>query len=263
MQNMTMWWGDFSIAQKNRRVWTLGLRCIAIQRLAGEWSIWNVEASEESDEMRMHSEDDSPVLFDNQFLSRHLQTPTRDSIRIMPALADRSIVARPNVPLHLLGGEKAYIYVSTPVWFTFMTLPDEAVIFDVPIWRPSDSWFGTSTMKGELCYAKYTDARLQLSLLERRSHRAITPICIQNNQNEVLKIERLNVPVPLLSLYRDAQGQLWTDTLTLTSEHDDDTVELHLEKQAPKEADNAIFLNKPRLDSEKNRFVRAIGSLFS
>lgn len=262
------WWGEFPLAEHQAYTWSMGERQIVIQRLKREWNTWHQETAEESKDPGSHakwtvSEIPNTALPDNGSLGRHLQTSTSERIRILPALADRSIVTRPNVPLRLLSGEQARIYVSTPVWFQAITLPDESCFLDIPFWRPSDSWFGPSTMEGELCYAKYTDARSQLERLEQRPHRAITPVQVHNKQKGVLLIERLNVPVPLLSLYNDANRGLWTDTITVIREAGGDAAELRLEKQAPAEVEAAQLVTEARVASEKRTLIRSIGSLFA
>jgi hypothetical protein len=58
-------------------------------------------------------------------------------------------------------------------------------------------------MEGDLCYAKNTDAKVDLALLEKRPHRAITAVIIENEQEQTLTIDRMNIPVPYLTLYSD------------------------------------------------------------
>lgn len=243
--------------------WSIGERQLVIQRQASEWNTWNLETETENSETLVRADYTDQALPDHALLGRHLQVATAASLRVMPALADRSIVARPSVPLRLLGGEQTRIYVSTPLWFKALTLPGELSLLDVPFWRPSDSWFGPSTREGEMCYAKYTDARMQIKLLEQRSHRAITPIFIHNKQKEALLIERLNVPVHLLSLYQDAHQGLWTNTINVTREEDDDLIELQLEKQAPTEVQDACLVAGPRIASDRHTLIRSLGSLFA
>jgi hypothetical protein len=114
-----------------------------------------------------------------------------------------------------------------------------------------------------MCYAKYTEARLKHDALEHRPHRAITPITIVNNSKEVLTIERINVPVPLLKLYSSKDHQLWTQPLTVTHESNRQTVEVRLEKEPPIEGGISIELSQPRVDAGKQTLIRGITSLFS
>ncbi len=263
MPDSKPWWGDFSFAEQQRRYWSIGERKLVIQRLPSEWNTWNIDTETEIKDLILYGESSHHEPLEEELLARHLQTATMESIRVMPALADRSVVARPNVPLRLLGGEKTRIYVSTPLWFKALTLPGKLCLLDVPFWRPSDSWFGPSTREGEMCYAKYTEARLQLELLEQRPHRAVTPVFIHNKQKETLLIERLNVPVPLLSLYQHTDKGLWTEAVNVTREEDDERVELVLEKQAPPEVRRATLVAGPRIASARHTLIRSLGSLFS
>ncbi|MDX2464775.1 MAG: hypothetical protein QNK31_09735 [Porticoccus sp.] len=263
MPDSKPWWGDFSFAEQQRRYWSIGERKLVIQRLSCEWNTWNIDTETEIRDLILHGESSHHEPLEDKLLARHLQTATMENIRVMPALADRSVVARPNVPLRLLGGEKTRIYVSTPLWFKAQTLPGKLCLLDVPFWRPSDSWFGPSTREGEMCYAKYTEARLQLELLEQRPHRAVTPVFIHNKQKETLLIERLNVPVPLLSLYQHTDKGLWTEAVNVTREEDDERVELVLEKQAPSEVRRATLVAGPRIASARHTLIRSLGSLFS
>lgn len=263
MTELKPWWGDFSIAEQQAFCWSIGERKVLVQRLSTEWNTWNVTTDVETNDSLTIDEWTQPELPDSEYLSRSLQSRTAANIHVMPALADRSIITRPNVPLKLLGGERTRVFVSTPLWIRVTTSPGEECLLDIPFWRPSDSWFGKSTFEGEMCYAKYTEARLRLEQLEKRAQRAITPVSIHNKQKEPLLIERINVPVTLLSLYHDENKGLWTDAVNVIREDDDDRVELVIEKQAPTEVQKAQLLSAPRIDQDKHRFIRTISSLLS
>lgn len=242
--------------------WSIGERKIIIKRLASEWNTWNIESIQESTSKLVCETDKLLNLPNHEFMGRHLQKPTNGKIKVLPALADRAIVAKPIVPLRLLSGQNVRIYVSTPLWFRASTEPYPADLLDIPFWRPSDSWFGASTREGEFCYAKYTDARLRLELLEQRPQRAITPVFIHNKQKEAIIIERLCVPVPLLNLYQDNNHNLWTNTLNVTRKEDSDMVDLLLEKEPPPEVKNASPVSLPRIISDRNTLIRTISNLF-
>ncbi|TCS42524.1 hypothetical protein BCF53_103185 [Reinekea marinisedimentorum] len=255
------WWGEVSVSLEQKLSWQIGARAIVISRLEGEWVTWNLEAEQENRSPVVMGDWHDPELLDIRKQSRNLQHGTTEHLSVLPALADRSFVTRPATPLKILPGERARLYVSTPLWFQARTLKNDSLILDVPFWRPSDSWFGSSTISGEICYAKYTDARLQLNALERAPYRAITPICVSNQHSEVLVIDRFNVPVPLLGLFSDESHHLWTEVVNIIRGEDDDA-ELEISKEAPIEAGKSIRVSEPRVLSEKRTFIRRISSLF-
>lgn len=257
------WWGEFEFGLGEAAYWSIGTRQIALMRLEAEWNVWDVEGFElegiDNLDQGQLLEDDQP---DDKWLSRHLFKATDDRILILPALADRPITSRPSRSLNIMPGEASRLFVSTPLWFQVLTLSKKQCFFDKPFWRPSDSWFGPSTIEGEMCYSKHTDARLNLALIERRSHRAITPVNVINDSNQPLLIDRFNLPVPMLNLFSDSAGYLWTEALTVTRESDEEVV-LTLDKKAPSEADNAQRVAAPRIEVSKHRLIRSLSSLFA
>lgn len=270
------WWGDLTVAKGQAMAWSIGGRSLVLERKASEWNSWDYETPEEQygplicRTMGAQALQALQIQFSDskaggkaQGFVRHLQRHTGGQLCIRPALADRSIVVRLSSPVRLLAGEKARIYVSTPLWFQAFAMPAYLMMLDTPFWRPSDSWFGANTREGEFCYAKYTDARLELDLLTPRAHRAITPIEVDNKREAPLEIERLSIPVPLLSLYSDNHNQLWTQLLTVTRDEGDEFAELVLARQAPEEALGATLVADPRIKIEKHAFTRALSSLFA
>ena len=270
MTSAVFWWGKHHLALNQRWCWYMGQRAFVIERRESEWIVSNIETAEESnDELKSDDCQHTPFNLINEkqqkkgSVVRYLQANTPDTLTILPYLADRSVIARPSHPLHILPGQQVYLYVSTPLWFTASVADIDVKMLDLPFWRPSDSWFGASKSDGELCYAKYTDARLELSMIERRPHRAITPIKIINRHKDTLMIERLNLPVTLLNLYSDQDGQLWTQSCTITRNANHDAAELDLAKHAPTEATGAKHVVSPRIKSEKPTLIKSLSSLFA
>lgn len=258
------WWGEFLFDVNDVAQWTIGTRQIALRRLQAEWNVWDVDGPEvEGFNKLVHGKLSLTELPDDKCLSRHLFKATEERVNILPALADRPITSRPSRSLTIMPGEAGRLYVSTPLWFKITTTSKNICFFDRPFWRPSDSWFGPSTIEGEMCYSKHTDARLNLELIERRSHRAITPVNVVNDSNQALVIDRFNLPVPMLSLFSDSAGYLWTEALTVTRERDDDSVVLTLDKKAPIETEGAQRVAAPRLEVSKHRLIRSLSSLFA
>lgn len=270
-----LWWGAFNFSQDQAMRWAIGERAVIIERKLSYWNTWSFETATEEIQPLLRDElapcELKPVV-DADALStqtgkphyiRHLQAQTNSLVSIAPALADRSVVVRLSSPVRLLAGQKACIYVSTPVWFQARALPGDLLMLDEPFWRPSDSWFGANTREGEFCYAKFTDARLELESLPVRAHRAITPIAINNQRNNPLDIERISLPVPLLSIYSDTRHQLWTQTITVTRDEGDEEAELVLGRHAPPEATQSTLVAEPRIKIEQHAFKKALSSLFA
>ena len=257
-----IWWGEFPFEEQSQKCWNVGERSIVIMRQATEWNTWNVETDEENYDDIVISNKVNDVLIEDSNNGRFLEKNTSNKLNVMPLLADRTVVARPSSPLTILAGEKIQLFVSTPIWFYAETSPGGKCLLDIPFWRPSDSWFGASTIDGQLCYAKYTSAKTQLDELNLHSHRATTPITVINSHKKSLTINRINVPVNYLNLYCDENNNLWSSIISIERENDSDDVELIIDKSSSDDINPLTFISKPRLSSEQGKLVRSISHLF-
>jgi hypothetical protein len=84
---------------------------------------------------------------------------------------------------------------------------------ELPVQQLSDTWMGSLTGDGSLCYGSLTHARLDKALLANLPFRALTPISVNNQSSENFTLERLSIPAPYLSLY-EGQEQLTTEPLS-------------------------------------------------
>ena len=259
-----IWWGEFALEEDQALSWRIGPLSVYIQRLAREWRLGYEQS---------HMADDGPVYVEcarptdpvatSDVQRRFVFRRTTDNLRLMPVLADRSVVARPVSPFYVPPGEETVLFVSSPLWVQVCANYNRQLLESIPIVRPSDTWFGPSTLEGELCYASTTHCRLTLEELPIRPHRAVTPVQIINRATESLLIERINLPVIYLSLYSAEPGQLWTDMVTITREALDENASLRLHRRAPPQAVGASLLCEPQLHADKGILSRAFSALFS
>ncbi|MFW2373713.1 MAG: hypothetical protein ACN4GM_11380 [Gammaproteobacteria bacterium] len=264
-QAASSWWGDFTFDSGQCRQWHIGPLTLIVRRLNGEWQIAHERMQElDNNHVSWHITDTDQLpesLSDN---SRYVFRDTSGQLNITPMLADRPIISRPLTPFNLTAGEEVILYVSMPLWLQLAvgSSPHKALKV-IAIQRPSDTWFGSSTLEGELCYASNTHCRLNLDELPQRPHRAITPVLIINHADTTLSLERLNLPAPLLHLYASSNGQLWTPQVTLIREKDGDMAELKIDNKPPEEAEQAVQLSEPRNKADSSVIFRAFNAVFS
>jgi hypothetical protein len=139
--------------------------------------------------------------------------------------------------------------------------PGDALLFERPIFRPSDTWFGSSTVVGELAYASRTSARLHLENMPRYPHRAITTVHIHNENDEPLEFEHLRIPAPNLDLYATAEGHLFTQDVTLTRRTTDDRAELSVPVAAPQHAGRATRISSRRFPLRREGLLTSFGQI--
>jgi len=257
------WWGTQTVPEKSSFLLNSATFFLAIEHKAKEWCI--------------HVKRDTSLdveLVDNKFnkligefspvnsgdLSRHIVNGDSDTLEIKPSLADRNVVCRAKSPITILPRSSITLYLSTPLWLTIgLQEPSFTLLKEVATQRLSDTWFGSSTMEGELCYASQTIGRLEAENLPFRTQRAITPLFIENQADNDLVFERVALPVPSLSLFNTKNGQLYTQNVSLIRENDGDFAKLKL-GAPPADSD---LVNGPRVVFNHGQLIRAFSAIFS
>lgn len=257
----TSWWGEFDFALNQTKCWRIGERTVFIRRSEKEWTVWNKECVNENNEAIVVDDIESEEPIDKLSSERFILSNTSKKLFVEPSLADRAMVVRPSKPIIVMPGEQAKLFISTPLWMTLSIEDKDAPMVDIPFWRPSDSWFGATTMSGDLCYSKYTDAKLNADNLEIRSHRASTLVTVLNDQDENLLIQRLNLPVPLLKVYANENNQFWTDQVNIVQSNEHSMAVSHISHSPPEHFKSLTQVSESRELSNKSSLMSSIKNL--
>jgi hypothetical protein len=200
--------------------------------------------------------------------SRYLFSDSLSLLSLTPRVADRPVVTRPELPLIIPGGESATIYMASPLWVELATgsagtggKPNKLLpsFLELPVWRASKTWFGDDNLDGTLCYAARTRARVEPG--DVRGPRITTSARINNHHGEGLLIERLALPLPQMSVFRDEQGMLWTEATTVPYSGAA-TGPARIESAPPPEAGKVTLISRPREDRHTNVLARALSAAF-
>jgi len=270
------WWGTFHLANDEMGRWQIGPRTLWLYHTAHEWRVLTRSGA---DSLQASSHVDAPldekardaVLQGDEpdEVHRYSFRETTPAITLHPALADRPVVIRPEDPLSVPAGQEVTLYVSTPLWIRIHPGAEAPVtgksMHELPSHRPSDTWFGTSTRSGELCYAARTAGRLRLDDVPLRHHRAVTPLRVRNDATDALPVERVQLPAQHLALYHAADGFLWTQGVTMRRPRTDEGAQVEVADGPPAEVDSPTRIAEPRETSRGGMVVntfRAIEALF-
>ncbi len=263
-ESVKPWWGTFSIAKNHTGRWRLGPMDLHIRHIRQEWHIAYESVGDPLDNTLDVTTHDQPSPSSGDLVfSRFTFRETTGDLRLSPSLPDRAVVIRPEAPLYVPSEEEVTLYVSLPLWVRIEAGNPAKYLQEVPIYRPSDTWFGRSTREGELCYASRTNGRLNVADIPFLPHRAVCPILIRNAAKDPLFVERLNVAAPHLSLYVTPEGYFWTQGLVLEREADGERVQARFEKTAPEEAVDAVSVCGPRTAPGSNFFKRTLDTIFA
>lgn len=257
-----VWWGPQSFAPGKGRHWHMAGMDLTIIRQAREWQFQIHRAPAQSEDNHEWSRDDQLPESQLGELRRYVFRQTSEELTLLPRLADRSIVIRPVMPLFVPPGQEITFYVSTPVWLSCHANGLDTPLLDIPVVRPADTWFGRDTVKGEICYTTQVTGRLELSQLMPRPFRAVTPVQISNLGNELMPVERINLPVPFLPVYAAESGRLWTPTLHVTTEERQKVPRIRIDSTISTEAGHVVLLSPARRGSDEHALIRVFDTLF-
>ncbi len=257
------WWGEFEPEIGLAVNWSIGPLLFAVRRREKEWQVYHHSGDwpDDTPSAWTITEGEDIVCCDGAF-QRHVFADTSGELVIEPLLADRSVVIKSTVPILIPAGEQISFYVSTPLWLQAKLPLRKHVLLDVATIRLSDTWFGPSTMEGELCYATTTSGRLYLDDLPVRAHRAITPVKIKNSGEKPLKLEKLSLPVPFLSLFDTSVHGLWTEEIALYHDERKDITDIVVGGHPPEPYNAARRISGPRKTAEKSMLHKTFGALF-
>lgn len=256
------WWGDFELEEFQVGRWQVGSTTLSIYRLPREWRIVYNPGNDPLDptlDIDVPAEVEAIGIDDN--VRRYMFSQTQSTLTVTPVLADRPLVVRPAIPFAIETREEITLYVSLPLWLRVSVAGVSSPLYEIPSFRPSDTWFGGSTTTGELCYAARTPAQLNISDLPKRPYRAIAPILIRNRDEGSLVLDRIKIPVEYLALYSSkANNQFWTQKIIL--EQHNRRTKLRLGWGSPQEADKTERVSAARQRARRGLDIGAFGGIF-
>ncbi len=253
------WWGEHRLEAGSGCLWTLGDFSVGVLRRRGEWQVVHADAlpvEPDCDGWALDTVSELPSMPGEY---RFASGETGALVQLLPRVPDRSLVARPRVPLHVLPGERVEIHVSFPVWLD-VTVDDHLSLLGLPIRALSDTWIGESTRSGELAYALRTQAHRVLEDVPRRSYRAITPVVIRNEGKDVLPVQRMHLPAPYLSLFSRDEESLWTERITFLRGESQQMAEFEIERTRASHSAGER-LSPPRVEADSSFLFRAFSTL--
>ncbi|MEZ4388516.1 MAG: hypothetical protein R3D98_13285 [Candidatus Krumholzibacteriia bacterium] len=260
--NLQRWWGDRDLDAGRCGRWQIGPAEFWLARGDHEWR-FGIKPGDDAHESDVdYAEADLGHLVDDDTPTLRLGfRKTSGNLRLTPLLADRPVVVRPAQPIALPPQQELVLYFSSPLWLQ-VEVGDPLVEFlQTSLQRPSDTWFGANTREGELCYSLRTSARSQIADVPARPHRAVTEVHVVNHADTLLPIDRIRVPLPTMSLFAGASGQLWTQVITFERHDDEAHAELTLGAGPPVHASAEALVSGPRLEPPRGGLFRTFGSL--
>src|SRR5690606_38235613 len=93
----------------------------------------------------------------------------------------------------------------------------------------------------------------------RRGPRVTTAVFVSNEHREPLRVERLALPLPQMSIFRAADGRLWTEAATVA--YDPDVkAPAKIDSGPPRQPGSVTRVSGPREDPRANLPARALSA---
>jgi hypothetical protein len=147
-QQRSTWWGQYSLDANQTAQWEIGPLMLAIQRRVDEWQIaYEPLLDANPDTTNWQFQPSAPKIgtLDYANTARFACSETGETVWLRPLLADRALVSRPLTPLYVPAGETIIIFVRSPLWLRIEVGDSLIPLQELPILRPSDTWFGPTT----------------------------------------------------------------------------------------------------------------------
>lgn len=258
----SIWWGEFPLELGKSGNWQVGPLELIAEHAVQEWRIetkYSPQAMD--DEGRCVIDLDSAPPNADQLLGRWVFEQTEGPLRLLPAVADRAVVARSRRTLFVPPGQNVVVNVGSPAWVRISVGTGDMLLTEVPTRQLPDTWFGSTKLDGQLAYALETQARLRVDNLLPRPNRILTAVRIDNRAGEMLALDWLQLPLPALPLFVAAGGVLCTAEVSLIREKSDEMARLEIGHHPPAEFGAAQRIAEPRERHDRSRLVRSFSSL--
>jgi len=205
----------------------------------------------------------SPWLPTESGWTRWAVPPTGEdgaSLFLTPALPDRLLVVKPEVPFRLAPGGRARVYVRVPVTVG-VRLGHETgpLLGEFPTLLLSDTWWG-DFLDGALGYWLPTSARREMTPELLEAHLVVCPLDLSNPSRDPLPVEKIALRVNHLSIFL-AGNALWSDETVVRYLGDQEESHLETTGRPPEQARAARLVAPPRQPVERGLRARTFARL--
>lgn len=234
-----------------------------IQRQAQQWLLCQsqIVSPQCSLQNKLHIEHNATIPADTTDAQRWVNAEQESTLRIVPCMADKSLVVQPESTLIIPVGRKPALYLSLPIMYQIFIGQNKKPFHEFFIETMPLTWFGSNTRRGELCYQSKSPVALELTDLPQAPHRVLMELRIHNRDSENLKVEKINLPALYLPIYRVDGEVFWTSPLTIVNEKLTDELSLSYGKGVPGRHQKLELVSQPRLRSEARTFMRALEAI--
>lgn len=190
--------------------------------------------------------------FDNDSEVFHFQTGKSGNLFVVPALPNKAVVFRNNKNIKISAGESASLYFRIPLTmqFYFQEVKDENRLFEIPLQRLSDTWFGEAD-NGEPAYSIGNNYDNEFAEIKALPWEAVCPVEIINNTTGVFDLQRLILRVDDFSLFLKSK-QLLSNHVAIEFKGPEHAGSVNLTLRKEIHGQKPLQMAKPRTAAARN-----------
>jgi len=173
-------------------------------------------------------------------------------------LADKPYEVNPAADVKIAPQSRLILYVSTPLWLQVKAEHEGPHLVEYPTVVPRLSWVGKNTTEGSLCYSTKSSAPSVFSEVKQYKHRALTALELINDGDQLLTIDRLSLPLNILSLYHSETNGYWTESVRYRMQPETGETTIVAAKRPPEELGDVQIVSNARDTNKVNRFRTAM-----
>lgn len=191
-------WKKYEFTVNQTLQFNAGFAEVLVKRIANGWLLKSYSHDQPVADLEV--EEIEGIKNDSEVY--HFQTGKSHELIVVPAFPSKAVVFKNNKNIKISAGESASLYLRIPLilQFYFHEVKDENRLFEIPMQRLSDTWFGDPD-NGEPAFSIGNNYETQFDELEVMPWEAITPVEIINNTTGVFELQRLILRVEDFSLF--------------------------------------------------------------
>ncbi|HEY3371636.1 MAG TPA: hypothetical protein VGK10_12345 [Prolixibacteraceae bacterium] len=196
--NPQSFWKKYEFAVNQTLQFRAGFAEVLVKHIAAGWLIKSYVRDQPAPDLEV--EEIEGIANDTEVF--HFQTGKSNALIVVPAFPSKAVVFRNNKNIKISAGESASLYFRIPLTlqFYFQEVKEENRLFEIPLQRLSDTWFGDPD-NGEPAFSIGNNYDTELNTVELMPWEAISPVEIINNTTGVFELQRLILRVEDFSLF--------------------------------------------------------------
>lgn len=246
--NPQNFWKKYEFAVNQTLLFKAGFAEVLVKHISNGWLIKSWVPDQPNVDLQVEETDD--FVGDSEVF--HFQTGKSHDLYVAPVLPNKAVVFRNNKNIKISAGESANLFLQIPLTmqFYFQEVKEENRIFEAPLQRLSDTWFGEAD-NGEPAYSIGNSYELQYAEINSMPWEAISPVEIINNTTGVFDLQRLILRVEDFSLFMKNK-QLLTNHVAIEFKGPEHAGSVNLSVRKEIHGQKPLQLAKPRNAVGKN-----------